>query len=281
VPQIRSIPLLLVAIILITWLLGPTIDLAWPQWTKPFVTEYPLDEGDVDHPKISNRWSVCAIALIFISFCAISAQAALLTSSHNDTGIIVNLLAWVSIFRILGLARLTILKVALALLILIKRPRQYSALLLLFYISILISEGSILGGQTLAYNSSRALHVIVQCAALISICIVLLMPFRDTASDSNVGATPSEKQPSPEDNLKPWQFLSVSWMWPMISVGKKRTLNEDDVWKLSYQFQHQRLHDRFSKLKGSVLGRLCRANITDFFIISFLAIFSLVAGKSF
>jgi hypothetical protein len=68
-------------------------------------------------------------------------------------------------------------------------------------------------------------------------------------------------------------------MWPMISVGKRRTLNEEDVWQLSYQFQHQRLHDGFQNLKGSVLSRLCRANIIDFFIISFLAIFTLVAGK--
>lgn len=106
------------------------------------------------------------------------------------------------------------------------------------------------------------------------------MPFRDTRANSNFGKVPSEDLASPEDNLTLWQFLTVSWMWPMISIGKTRILNENDVWQLSYQFQHQRLHEKFQRMKGSVLGRLCRANIIDFFIISFLALFTLIAGMS-
>lgn len=114
--------------------------------------------------------------------------------------------------------------------------------------------------------------------------IILFMPLRAPALPcldiAAVGQQPSSDFRSPEDNLRLWQFLSVSWMAPLISIGRKRQLNEDDVWSLGFEFQHQRLHEKFRRLRGSVISRLLQANGIDIFIISVFAIVQMFCGTS-
>lgn len=69
-------------------------------------------------------------------------------------------------------------------------------------------------------------------------------------------------------------------MKPLIELGNKRQLNDDDVWMLGYEFKHRTLHDSFRELKGSVLRRLLEANGIDLVIMSLLAIVELVASES-
>jgi ABC-type multidrug transport system fused ATPase/permease subunit len=85
---------------------------------------------------------------------------------------------------------------------------------------------------------------------------------------SGVGDAPTSDLRSPEDNLRLWQFLSVSWMFPMIRIGKTKTLNEEDVWFLAYEFQHRRLYEKFSTLSGTVVRRLLKANGLDICILT-------------
>lgn len=92
-------------------------------------------------------------------------------------------------------------------------------------------------------------------------------------------APPTSSLRSPEDNLTVWQYMSVSWMAPLIKRGIEKQLNDDDVWSLAYQFQHRLLHDQFRELKGSVLSRLIQANALDLGIISILSIIELFASK--
>src|SRR2546423_5347128 len=80
--------------------------------------------------------------------------------------------------------------------------------------------------------------------------------------------TPTSRLRSPEDNLTLLQFLTVSWMGPLISIGIARPLQDEDVWSPGYEFQHRLLHDRFRGLSGSVLRRLFHANAVDLGIIS-------------
>lgn len=112
---------------------------------------------------------------------------------------------------------------------------------------------------------------------------ILLMPFREPSLPSidisAVGQQPSSDFRTPEDNLKLWQFLTVSWMAPLIYTGRKRQLHENDVWLLGFEFQHRRLHEKFRQLRGSVLGRLLRANGIDVFIISTISIVQIICGK--
>ncbi|KAL8758852.1 MAG: hypothetical protein Q9184_003801 [Pyrenodesmia sp. 2 TL-2023] len=53
----------------------------------------------------------------------------------------------------------------------------------------------------------------------------------------------------------------------MISVGAKRQLNSEDVWKLGFEFQHRLLHEKFRELGGSVVRRLLSANGVDLVIL--------------
>ena len=112
--------------------------------------------------------------------------------------------------------------------------------------------------------------------SLLSILIILNMPMRDPewpATDvSPPFTTPVSTLRSPEDALTLWQWLTVSWMAPMISLGNQRQLHDDDVWFLPFEFQHGRLYLLFREIKGSVVGRLLRANAPDLFITSGLGI---------
>ena len=101
------------------------------------------------------------------------------------------------------------------------------------------------------------------------------MPFRSPAlsRDSICApfAAPTHELRSPEDDLTLWQFLTVSWMSPLISVGATKQLDDKDVWSLSLEFQHKALHETFRMLKGTVVKRLLVANGIDLVIITALA----------
>ena len=126
---------------------------------------------------------------------------------------------------------------------------------------------------------------IAAAAALAAGFTILLMPFRQpsipTTDISAVGKAPSSDFRSPEDNLRLWQFLTVSWMAPLISLGRKRQLNEPDVWLLGFEFQHRRLHERFRCIRGSVLSRVLKANGLDVMIISTIATLQMLCGWYF
>lgn len=127
-------------------------------------------------------------------------------------------------------------------------------------------------------------HYVVSGTALANVITILLMPFRTSSAPifeiGAVGQTPSSDFRSPEDNLRLWQFLTVSWMQPLISIGRTRQLHEGDVWRLGFEFQHLRLHKKFRRLKGSVLIRTLRANGLDVAIISAIAIVQMLCEFS-
>ena len=121
--------------------------------------------------------------------------------------------------------------------------------------------------------------------SLVIIGTIFCMPLRDVKLP-NSGISPAFDSPthqlrSPEDNLTLLQFMTVSWMSPLISLGSARQLNDEDVWSLSLEFQHRLLHDRFRELKGSVVRRLLAANGLDIVLITTLSIIESAASRSF
>lgn len=109
----------------------------------------------------------------------------------------------------------------------------------------------------------------------------LRSPFLPVFDIAAVGQEPSSDFRSPEDNLRLWQFLSVSWIAPLLSKGKKRQLNEDDVWLLGFEFKHRKLHDKFRLVRGSVINRLLQANGIDVLIIIIIATVQMLCGLEF
>lgn len=154
--------------------------------------------------------------------------------------------------------------------------------MLAYFITELAVELSfIMNRDTYAVTRLPAYYVAAG-AALAGCVTILLMPLREPSIPcydiAAVGQPSSSDFRSPEDNLRLWQFLSVSWMAPLISIGKRRRLDEDDVWFLAFEFQHRRLHEKFRRLKGSVIGRLLRANGIDIVIVSTIAIVLMICG---
>lgn len=126
------------------------------------------------------------------------------------------------------------------------------------------------------FHVEQVLSTVASLLALSAISVILCMPFRDPGIPSDQ-ISPADGQPthelrSPEDNLTLWQFMSVSWMGPLITLGSTRQLNEEDVWSLGFQFQHKALHEKFRELRGSVVMRLLAANGIDLVILSASAI---------
>lgn len=102
------------------------------------------------------------------------------------------------------------------------------------------------------------------------------LPYREI---SPVFEKPTHNLRTPEDSLTLWQFMTITWMTPLIALGSQRQLDGDDVWSLGYEFQHTRLHENFRRLRGSVIKRLFYANGIDLVLTSVLEVIELVASK--
>jgi hypothetical protein len=168
------------------------------------------------------------------------------------------------------------------LIIAICRPVTAPKSLLTLYISIFATQAIAFVDGPSGLHPEDVPRILAIISALGAIGVILIMPIRDPHLPKHqispaFGPATSDLR-SPEDDLTLWQFMTVSWMAPLMSVGNARQLNDEDVWKLSFEFQHRMLHDTFRELKGSILGRLFKANGLDLIIISALSLFELVAS---
>ncbi|KAK4153494.1 P-loop containing nucleoside triphosphate hydrolase protein [Chaetomidium leptoderma] len=109
---------------------------------------------------------------------------------------------------------------------------------------------------------------------------MLNMPLRDPLLDSTgIGkpfTEPTNTVRSPEDAITLWQWMSVSWMAPLIRLGYQRQLQNEDVWFLAYEFQHSRLHTLFRELTGTVFVRLLKANGFDLILTTALGVLEML-----
>jgi ABC-type multidrug transport system fused ATPase/permease subunit len=169
-------------------------------------------------------------------------------------------------------------------LLVFRRPRTPPWTLFILYSTIIITQVVVLTNSHQALNLENVPDILATIAAFSSIGVIMCMPMRHPKLPSDeISATfepPTSSLRSPEDNLTLWQFFTVAWMAPLISVGKKQQINDEDVWSLAYEFQHRRLFDNFRKMKGSVLMRLLKANGIDLVIMTSLAILELLANLS-
>ncbi|KAI5201784.1 P-loop containing nucleoside triphosphate hydrolase protein [Aureobasidium subglaciale] len=234
------------------------------QWTKPFVQE-PSEVDDEVVPTKKRSLPYVAILLLFLAITGFVLQALIR-------------IALPSVF--LAIAALHLVLV---------RPRTASVFLLLLYTTLLVLQVSVLASSKWtsasdAYNLVAAIYIINISIPLISIAAVVNLPLRDPSLPrkgiSQPFTAPTADLRSPEDDLTLWQWMTVSWMSALISLGKQRQLNENDVWYLGYEFQHNHLHDAFRELRGTVIRRLLRANWIDLALLTLLAILELVANYS-
>jgi hypothetical protein len=267
-----------VIILGLSYLLGPLFAPWRPEWTKSFVVEFPSDLSEL--PKVKRKgFSVWVITLVTLSVIASAALAVKLIPQPSSLSVILLLAGWVRFdsSKLMSFKLLNIVQVLVSAVNVIRRPKSSPASLLAFYISALVVH------LLLVIDARNAAEYVAITAAIGSILAVLMMPLRDPSlpsSDiSKVGEIPTSQLRSPEDDLRLWEFLSISWMAPMMSIGKKRQLHEEDVWALGFEFQHKRLHETFRQLKGSVVRKLLRANGIDISIIIGTATVETICGR--
>lgn len=142
--------------------------------------------------------------------------------------------------------------------------------LLLLFSTLLVAQLVVLSHAQHLINRMKAEDipsVLGPIMALLGIITILNMPFRDpTMPNDDISAiytAPTVNLRTPEDNLTPWQYMTVAWMAPMVQEGYRRQLDDEDVWDLPWEFKHARLHRTFRELPGSVTRRVFSANGMD------------------
>ncbi|ETI25298.1 hypothetical protein G647_02070 [Cladophialophora carrionii CBS 160.54] len=233
-------------------------------WPRPFIEE-PVGCLEIESKESSPRWH--SLCLIILSASGLVAQILVALS-----------VTWASTTSALW---------ALAVVYVIAcRPRTASILLFVDLVGILIAGACLLAA--VFYHNLNGRNAVLTFAstalAAIAIAVVVNMPLRDPslsrAAISRPFNAPSSAFRSPEDNLTLLQWMTVSWIGPLLRVGNRRQLNDEDVWLLPYEFQHRQLHDTFRELRGSVVTRLLKANWIDLVLLTILAIIELAANYS-
>ncbi|KAK5110657.1 hypothetical protein LTR62_005697 [Meristemomyces frigidus] len=259
---LKSIPAILALVLLAYHILRLAIP--WrPRWLRPFVEEH-AEPGIEEYGKPKSTWSLSALLLVAMSALGLSLQLLLLAMLSFS---IFPPIPW---FVVLVL-------------IVVLRPRTapYASLTILIMQAIvqaiLVSHHADISDPL---NGGAEYGTLI--AALIGIAVILCMPMRDPHIPSKEISAPSSEPTSslrsPEDKLSLWQFMTVSWMTPLIRMGSKRQLQDEDVWSLGHEFQHRQLHDNFRQLKGTVVQRLLRANGIDLVILTWLGLIELLAS---
>lgn len=159
----------------------------------------------------------------------------------------------------------------------VERPRSTPGSVLVLQAALLLTQLALFSSILYATTGwTPVLWAIQMVAPLLSAAIIVNMPMRDPLAGCQAicspFAPPTYTLRSPEDNLTLWNWMSVSWMAPTVRMGCQRQLNDEDVWKLPLEFQHDRLHRLFRDVKGSVLVRLLKANAPDLILTTCLGI---------
>jgi hypothetical protein len=224
-----------------------------------------MDELDPQDDKPTILWTV---ALVTLSIVAIVVQIVKVFSFPDLVHAILQLVSW------------TIAALVLAL----TKPRSCPAGLMAFYIPSIIVEVAGIRSDTFPRSYRNGAHHLAILLSFTSVFILLTMPMNVGSKGSSpiakVGAAPSSADRTPEDALRLWQFLTVSWVSPLLRVGNTRQLQREDVWHLPYTFQTGRLADAFHDVPGrSIFWRLLRANATDCIVLTLTALIDVLCSK--
>ncbi len=266
-PVIACIPAIIAAVLLLVRSLL-LLTGRRPRWMTPFVQEPRphLADGDI----LPRRRNSFAAALTLISIIGLVLQLPDIVKSHGTVDSIVPAISW---FVVAGM-------------LLVQRPQTAPlSVLTVFLLQGIVDVIRLLDMEPTTRSIATQGFVVPTIAlATLGVSIILSMPLRDPDMPvfdiSQPMSQPTSALRSPEDNLSLWNFATVSWMTPLIRLGYSRQLEDEDIWQLAWQFHHQRLHENFRLLKGTVVRRLIKANVIDLFILTILGLLELVMQYS-
>ncbi|KAJ9143396.1 Multidrug resistance-associated protein 6 [Pleurostoma richardsiae] len=233
-----------------------------PLWLRNFAAEDPEDDecGDVGAPK-HTHWATWSTALLLLAVAGTIISAAGSAVSRAGPLLLIPLIPCL----------------ATCIVMLVERPRSTPGAILLLHGVLLLDQLLLLTtiSTSLGWDSAVVWGLEMTVPAL-SLLVIFLMPMRDPRLDSeeicSPSSTPTSALRSPEDNFTLWNWMTASWMGPLIDMACKRQLHDEDVWLLPLDFQHDRLHHLFRDVKGSVIARILKANAPDLIITTCLGI---------
>lgn len=237
-----------------------------PRWLQTFFTEPSIHKTGlaVRHKYYFRR---SAYLLLLLSAIGFGAQVVAGVYPVLRREMIFPVVSWAASFTIVA----------------IERPATTAFRVLILQINILASQAIILVDGTPKIGLENLSVIIAILSTLGSIIVIFLMPLRHPMLQhediSTPFSPPTSELRSPEDNFTLWQWSTVSWAAPLLSLANKKQLNDENVWSLPYEFKHQLLHENFRKLQGSVFRRLMSANGLDIFITSSLGLLKTCCSK--
>ncbi|PQE13502.1 ABC transporter protein [Rutstroemia sp. NJR-2017a WRK4] len=266
IPVVAAVPAFISALVVLGLLISLLpLERLTPSWLQSFVTE-PDEKTDELEPRPPRRFTRHTWYLLGTSIVGFGLDFASIFHPSLQLQMIFPTVSWATA----------------CFLVVILRPIKTPKHLLVLYGSIFLSQYFVLLDRYSLLHREDMPLVLSWASSIVAIWIILIMPLRDptlsTEGISPAFSPPNPELRSPEDNLTLWQFMTVSWMAPLMSTGKARQLNEEDVWTLSYQFQHRILHEKFRSLKGSVLRRLIDVTGIDLVIMAVLGIIGSFTG---
>lgn len=265
VPAIAALPAVIAAIVVIWQAIR--IAVPWrPRWTLPFSTDGPdpyLDELLLAAISKTSGYLLLLWILLGVGCIVRLAQAAIAWPAIEST--------WQSAPWFLAIG-----------LLVVRKPRTTPVSVLVILTTSIVCQSVVMASHNQWTKIDLGLDITTLTLSVLAVLIILMMPLRDPSLPASSISTPFTEATaslrSPEDNLSLWQFMTVSWMTPLIRTGYKRQLEDADVWTLGYEFQHRGLHDNFRRLKGTVMQRLLTANGIDLVIITALGILETILG---
>lgn len=265
IPAVAALPAVIAAVVVVWQALR--IAIPWrPRWTLPFNTDGPDPYLDELVLAAISRTSGYLLLLWFL------VGAVCLTRLAQA------FIAWPAIEGMLQCAPWFL---AIGLLV-VRKPRTTPISVLIIITSTIVCQSVVMANHNEWSKTALGLDITTLTLSVLAVCIILMMPLRDPSlPDCSISKPFTESTASlrsPEDNLSLWQFMTVSWMTPLIRTGFKRQLDDVDVWQLGFEFQHKHLHAKFRRLKGTVMQRLLTANGIDLVIITALGILETILG---
>jgi ABC-type multidrug transport system fused ATPase/permease subunit len=247
-------------------LLGQILRSLFPQrakWMRSFVQEIAEPVVEIEIVR-RRRWTAYTQVLSLLTLTGLVLQLVASTADRSNVAVFVPILTWLVV-----LFQLVLL-----------RPRTVPYAVLWLLIVQCIAQAILVGHSFWNGDLARSFSIASTIAGFVGIVVLLFMPLRDpywsTKTISKPFTEPNSTLRSPEDIINLRQFMTVSWVAPLLALARQRQLEETDVWALPYGFAHRRLHDHFRELKGSVIARLITANAIDLGLIVFLGLLELV-----
>ncbi|EAU87480.2 ATP-binding cassette transporter [Coprinopsis cinerea okayama7 len=86
-------------------------------------------------------------------------------------------------------------------------------------------------------------------SALVCLGVCLSLPLNVPSGRVDVGRIGTSPGLSPEDYTTLFSWLTFSWVYPLVQSGRHKTLNEEDVWELSWGLRSRVVWGVFSRIR--------------------------------